>query len=242
MELSFLTYNIHKGIGNDNLYRLDRIIDVIRESKADIICLQEVDQFVPRSNFEDTAQIIAEALQMHYQLALNVKLKHGNYGNATLSRYPILDYKNINLTWGIKKKRGCLVTTMELPRGRMGVFNYHLGLAGFERIWQAKKLLSDHYLKENEHIPLIFLGDSNDRSHKLNPVFLKHGFHESAHGHRSYTFPSYAPIFRLDKIYFNGFFSLLNHEVIKNKLTKVTSDHYPVLTKFIVHEKNQRPL
>ena len=43
LRVSFLTYNIHKGIGNDRLFRLERILETLREADADIIALQEVD-------------------------------------------------------------------------------------------------------------------------------------------------------------------------------------------------------
>jgi len=51
--LRILTYNIHKAIGNDGKYSLDRIIEILKKSQADILCLQEVDYLVPRSNHDD---------------------------------------------------------------------------------------------------------------------------------------------------------------------------------------------
>ncbi|MGB3797053.1 MAG: endonuclease/exonuclease/phosphatase family protein, partial [Alteraurantiacibacter sp.] len=44
MQLTFASYNIHKGIGADRRLDPDRILAVIEEVGADIIALQEVDE------------------------------------------------------------------------------------------------------------------------------------------------------------------------------------------------------
>ena len=53
--MRLLTYNIHKGVGSDRRYRLERIIDVIQEQEPDLICLQEVDRNVQRSRLPRSA-------------------------------------------------------------------------------------------------------------------------------------------------------------------------------------------
>ena len=50
--MRLLTYNIHKGVGSDRRYKLDRVIEVIRDQAPDLICLQEVDFNVRRSHFQ----------------------------------------------------------------------------------------------------------------------------------------------------------------------------------------------
>jgi len=231
VELSFVTYNIHKGIGNDRLYRLERIVQALRETRADVLCLQEVDHNVPRSRSEDTARILAEELGFEYNLGLNVKLKKGAYGNATLSRFPVTESRNLNLTWGIKKRRGCLVSRIETPAGEVAVFNFHLGLAAFERMWQTRKLLDSHTLKGMRHLPLVLLGDTNDRNHRLDPVFREAGFADSSEGRRGLpTWPSYAPILRLDKVFYSQeHWTLVRHHVSRTQVTKVASDHLPLV-------------
>lgn len=261
-----LTYNIHKAIGNDGKYSLDRIIEILKKSQADIICLQEVDFLVPRSRYEDLAYELALGLGFHYELGLNVYLKKGAYGNAILSRFPIIHSENLNITWGIKKRRGCLMTKILLPRDLLkdsisfeefkikkfknkvpsdlptvdiGILNMHLGLANFERLWQVKQILSSAFLEMMRNSPTIILGDTNDRLERVDKLFEQKGFYDSTKfliqksqikKNRFYTFPSYTPrpLIRIDKVFINQYWNLLHHEIIKDKMTKISSDHYPV--------------
>ncbi|MCE9597724.1 MAG: endonuclease/exonuclease/phosphatase family protein [Spirochaetia bacterium] len=231
MELTFLTYNIHRAIGFDRKYRLDRIIDICKEIGADVVALQEVDRFVPRSKREDLAHLISDSLGMHYDVGLNVKLKHGHYGNATFSKLPIKSSENLNITWGIKKKRGCLVTSLESPAGEVGILNFHLGLARMEQVRQKKKIVESRPMLELEKKPLVLLGDTNDRTSRLSASFLDSGFRDTSHGAKRNTFPAYAPILRLDRIFVNDWWEIKEHHVIRNKQTRTASDHLPVFAK-----------
>lgn len=232
MDFSLLTYNIHKGIGNDRLYNLDRIVNIIKDNDPDFVALQEVDHSVPRSRYDNQAEILAEKLGYHYVLGLNVKLKKGSYGNATLSKHPIQDHTNINLTWSIKKPRSCLASIIQTGHGSVAIMNYHLGLAGIERARQVKMIFESDFMKEYTDLPTVILGDSNDRAHRLNPIFSRHGYDDTCHNARIYTFPSFAPVWRLDKIYYNHFLQLKEHHVMQNSLTRIASDHLPVFARF----------
>ncbi|MCP5482271.1 MAG: endonuclease/exonuclease/phosphatase family protein [Spirochaetales bacterium] len=242
MRVSFLTYNIHKGIGNDRLFRLERILETLREADADIIALQEVDQYAPRSRTQDLARVLAEELGMAYNLGLNVKLSKGAYGNATLSRFPIKESRNLNITWGIKKRRGCLVSRINLPVGDIAVFNFHLGLAAFERMWQVRKILQSPSHDSMRNLPTIILGDGNDRRHKLNALFLQAGYPDTCteNSRANNTFPSYAPLFRLDKVFASKHWKVNHHHVIRTKVTRVASDHFPLNVVLQLDRKRQK--
>ncbi|GIX43151.1 MAG: hypothetical protein KatS3mg129_2884 [Leptospiraceae bacterium] len=265
--IRILTYNIHKAIGNDRKFSLDRIIEFLKKCQADIICLQEVDYLVPRSKNEDLALIIAESLGYHYELGLNVYLKKGAYGNAIFSRFPIVHSENLNITWGIKKRRGCLmakiITPLELLKNdlfysefkekiqkskkhiedfsikEIGILNMHLGLANFERLWQVEQILNSAFIEIMKNYPLVIVGDTNDRLERVDKLFEKKGFFDTTKlislnkkikKSQFYTFPSYSPqpIIRIDKIFINSYWEVIDHKVIKDKLTKIASDHYPI--------------
>ena len=239
MEFSCVTYNIHKAIGNDRKYRPERIIEILRELDADFLALQEVDHGAPRSSGEDLAAVIAEGLGMQHVLGLNVKLAKGAYGNAILSKYPIAGSRNMNISWGIKKRRGCLVAHIQLPKKKeLVIFNVHLGLAAFERMFQIKRVLESHSLTGLRHLPQIILGDTNDHNHKLNPVLEAAGFQDSVTGMGKghHTFPSFMPrpmrpLLRLDKVFHNEHLQPSEHKVIVNQKTRQASDHLPVMVR-----------
>ncbi|MBW7857486.1 MAG: endonuclease/exonuclease/phosphatase family protein [Leptonema sp. (in: Bacteria)] len=180
MKLRLLTYNIHKAIGTDRRYEPDRVVEILRQSEADILCLQEVDFRVPRSSYDDIAFSFAEALGFHYTLGLNVFLKRGAYGNAILSRYPILHSENLNITWSIKKPRGCLMSRIVTPAGELAVLNMHLGLAGFERLRQVRMILESQFVGRLGSLPAVFAGDTNDRTQKVDRMFSFMGFRDTS--------------------------------------------------------------
>ena len=143
MKIRVLSYNIHRAIGLDRRFAPERIVEILQEHDADIVLLQEVDEGAPRSRELKLAKELAEALEYpHYVMGHNVSLRKGWYGNATLSRFPILRERNIDLTIGKKKRRGCQHTTIDVRNSKnkslpLEIFNLHLGLSARERQKQA---------------------------------------------------------------------------------------------------------
>ncbi len=99
MRLRVITYNIHRAIGVDRRFRPQRIAAILAHYRADLVLLQEVDEGAPRSRGLDLARELALELGFpHVAVGHNVALKQGRYGNATLSRFPIVAERNIDLT------------------------------------------------------------------------------------------------------------------------------------------------
>lgn len=230
MEFTILTYNIHKAIGIDRRFDPERIARVCENEKADIVALQEVDNGVPRSRHKNLAAELGDRLGFYHRFGANVTLKVGTYGNATLSRWPFTDGQNLDLTWTIKKRRGCLSDMIETPAGKLLVMNFHLGLSRIERHFQLKKVLGAKILRNNDAHPIVLLGDTNERTRYLD-LFLNAAGFENAAGEtkrKIKTWPAFAPIWNLDKIFYNKAAELLSYEVVKNSLSRVASDHLPV--------------
>ena len=145
MRFRFLTYNIHKGIGGiDRRYRPERIIETIAHYDPHIVFLQEVDDGVPRSRRDCQVDLLGDALDMRYRaFQRNVHLRKGHYGNAILSKFPLDDVCSINLTVPLKKRRQALAARCHLKveghSHSLLLFNFHLGLADYERITQLRK-------------------------------------------------------------------------------------------------------
>lgn len=230
LQITVLTYNIHKAIGIDRRFDPERIARVCENERADIIALQEVDNGVPRSGHLDLAAVLGERLGFHHRLGANVMLKVGTYGNATLSRWPFSLGKNLDLTWTIKKRRGCLSDLIQTPAGPLLFMNFHLGLSRIERHFQLKKIIESDFLRRHEALPVLLLGDSNERTRYLDILLSAAGFFNTAgeSKRRLKTWPSFAPIWNLDKIFHNGKAALVQYEVVKNRLTREASDHLPV--------------
>jgi endonuclease/exonuclease/phosphatase family metal-dependent hydrolase len=237
MQFRLLTYNIHKGIGGiDRLYRLERIITTIQHYHPDIIMLQEVDDNVPRSKHHRQVDEISEALGMqHRAFQRNVKLTKGYYGNAIISKFPLVDVENINLTIPLKKRRRALVAHCLLrdeTQKTILLINCHLGLAGFERSIQLGKILENPRVNRTHHkTPIIVGGDYNDVWGNLGVKCMEPaGF--SSINLKVNTFPAIMPVRQLDHIYYKGALDFIHSYPGHTALARHASDHLPLIADF----------
>jgi endonuclease/exonuclease/phosphatase family metal-dependent hydrolase len=152
------TYNIQYGTGKDGRVDLPRIVGELRE--ADVVALQEVDCFFPRSGDADQAEAIARLLADHhwvYGAGVDVDAgfrdaggrlvnRRRRFGNMLLSRFPILSSRNHLLPkHGLVRQkalqRSALEGVVALPGGPVRVFSVHLGHAAApERMRQIGRL------------------------------------------------------------------------------------------------------
>ncbi len=240
--MKVLSYNIHRAIGVDRRFRPERIVEILQYHDPDVVLLQEVDQGVPRSRRLDLAVELQHALDYkHLAVGHNVRLRRGTYGNATLSRFPILRERNIDLTIGRRRPRGCQHTTLRVERhaGKaidLEVFNLHLGLSARERMRQVGLLArSDELSSLPATHPCLVAGDTNDWRYLLAPIFTEILGFRCATQRRSgsrggiRTFPSFSPTGALDRIYLRGPIRLLAAHRCRLRVSKVASDHLPVI-------------
>ncbi|MEZ5332429.1 MAG: endonuclease/exonuclease/phosphatase family protein [Thermoanaerobaculia bacterium] len=247
MDIRVLTYNIHRAIGLDRRFRPERIVQVLEHYQADVVLLQEVDEGAPRSRELDLARELAEAAGYpHRAVGHNVTLRKGRYGNATLSRFPILRERNIDLTVGSKKRRGCQHATIELPggaaAGSLEVFNLHLGLSAREREQQVGILVhSDEFARLARDRACLLGGDFNDWRTRLRVAFCEvldfacitdRG---TASSPRSlHTYPSPSPRGGLDKLFLRGPLRAVKVQTCRLGVSRVASDHLPVIADLAV--------
>lgn len=233
--MRLLSYNIHKGIGNDRRYRLHRVIDVIERENPDLICLQEVDRHVKRSRFEDQPRLLREYFRADGSMyQLNVHLKSGGYGNLLLSRWPITEQHQVSLRLRNKKPRGAQMARIATPEGALNLVNFHLGLAEAERRWQVEHLLTHPLFRELVHGPAVIIGDTNDWRDNLRFLALQeHGFELATHPiSRFRTFPSYLAIGSLDKAFARDGVRIKHAYVPRHELARRASDHLPIVLDF----------
>ncbi len=125
--------------------RPQRIVEVLKETESDIIALQEVVGMDEGELERNQVRAIAEELGFDYRIGENRRLHGGAYGNAVLTRLPIVTQYNHDITRRKNEPRGCLEVILALE-GRqpsahlLRIYNVHLGTGFFERRYQASRL------------------------------------------------------------------------------------------------------
>ncbi len=240
MRFRLMTYNIHKGIGGvDRRYRPERIIETISHCNPDIVLLQEVDDGVPRSRRDRQVDTLGDALEMpHRAFQPNVALKEGHYGNAILSRFPLSDVHDLDLTIPLKKRRRGLAAHCRLRFGghvhTILIFNFHLGLAAYERRIQLRRMLDCQLLKRtHKNTPVIAAGDFNDVWANLGRQIMEPAQFNCAAG-LVRTFPAILPMRPLDRIYFRGELQVDHGFASRTRVARQASDHLPLVAEFIL--------
>jgi endonuclease/exonuclease/phosphatase family metal-dependent hydrolase len=165
-----------------------------------------------------------------------VRLKIGHYGNALLSKFPLTDVVDLDLTIPFKKRRAALVARFHAEADghtrSVTVANVHLGLAGFERTMQLRRLLTaDCVHRVRGQTPLIVGGDFNDVYGNLGRRVMRPAGFELASGHGR-TFPAAAPLRRLDRVFCRGNLRACDAFVGHTALARKASDHLPLIVDF----------
>jgi len=236
------TYNIHKCRGFNGRILPDRIIAVIRELDADIVCLQEVvDAPEGRRAFNQARQIAEAFPEYGWCFGTNRALRGGNYGNMTLTRFPLRGWRNHDLSQQQREERGVLQADIEAADGLlMHVFNVHLGTSYMERRAQAVRLMSEEVLGQPTlNSPRLVLGDFNEWTRGLTTRMLRKSFRtfKPQHGLRfPRTFPGMLPLLSLDYYYYEPPLELENARLWRTRKALVASDHLPLVAEFRIHE------
>ncbi|MBE3583728.1 MAG: endonuclease/exonuclease/phosphatase family protein [Limnochordaceae bacterium] len=169
VTLTVMTYNIHHGQGRDGKFDLERIASVIEQAGADLVGLQEVDEnWAARSQFLEEASWLAKRLGMQYVFAPALKRPsllgaEAGYGNALLSRYPIVPGSTEILLLpkqGTREDRVLLRAEVQVGTECWQVAVTHLGLSRSERVDHVRQILAR---LQSFRGPTILMGDWNDR-------------------------------------------------------------------------------
>lgn len=241
------SWNVHKCTGGlDRRHDPARTAAVLAALDADVVLLQEVAQHGRWYGGHGTRQvdILGDALGMeHRSYFVNVRFgpRRGEYGNAILSRTPIARTENIDLTVPGRKSRSVLHAELRLPVAAghtrlLHVFNLHLGLGERERLAQLRRFLAHPTVQHVQHrTPTIVAGDFNDVWGTLGKKVLEPaGFRRPGGSLR--TFPAWAPVRALDSFRARGDLDIVRLERVRTALTRVASDHLPLLAELKVWE------
>ncbi|MFC5861956.1 endonuclease/exonuclease/phosphatase family protein [Acidicapsa dinghuensis] len=236
-RLRVVTYNIHKCRGFDRRVLPKRIISVLQELNADVMCLQEVVNAPDHGLRYDQAGDIARAFPDFTPcFGANRKIYNGTYGNLTLSRLPVLAWKNTDITQK-REPRGVLRTDLSLGGDRLlHTFNVHLGTGYMERRYQAKRLMSQDILGDPQlHQSRLVLGDFNEWTNGLTTRLMRESFSTFQPRHAlkfPNTFPGMLPFTTLDHCYYEPPLELQETMLWRSRTALVASDHLPLLADF----------
>lgn len=241
MKLRVLSYNIHKCIGGlDRRYAPERIAQVINNLQPDVVLLQEVDHGAPRSNHDNQVEVLGDMVDMRHRTWFpNVGVRGGgHYGNAILSRYPLTEATNIDLSVRFKKRRSVLHGVIRVRHDGIDrtvhVYNMHLGLARYERRMQIATFLDSHPFASLHHeTPIVVGGDLNDVYGGLGGLLEPVGFRGVER--RPLTFPAWGPLRPLDAIFVRGPVDFLALSRCETELARRASDHRPLVADVQLH-------
>jgi len=200
-RLRVVSWNIHHARGLDDRVDVARIADELRVLDADFVLLQEVDVGVRRSGGVDIPAELAKRLGMQSAFAKNIPYQGGEYGNAILSRWPIVGFANRHYAMLRKgEQRGLLTVLVDAPSGPMAIGCTHID----SRRDDAERMQNvPEILEAVEYLGLIAVGgDFNDlpdsRVHAALCGPLIDCWTESATQSEAGTYPAKAPSKRID--------------------------------------------
>ena len=103
MKLKVISYNIHKGFNWWGLrYNLKEVRKLIASYDADLVLLQEVigenKKLSERGLYDKQFEYFSDSIWEHYSYAKNAVYQYGHHGNLILSKYPITNWTNINIS------------------------------------------------------------------------------------------------------------------------------------------------
>lgn len=244
--LRILTYNVHRWLGTDRKIAPGRIADVIASCEADIVALQEVRVGRVHAGEMDQAAIVAAQLGMDLHFQPTIRILGEQYGIAILARHPSSIVRSGRLPTHSQgpsfEKRCALWVSVEVGGHTVHVINAHLSLRSRDRRTQAAALLGPDWIGHPDCAdPAILLGDFNappySRSYRLIANRMRDAQLSNPLGEPQPTFHTRAPVLRLDHVFVTKSFEVVTAGPVRNPLTRVASDHFPLLAELRVRSR-----
>lgn len=230
--ISVMSYNIHIGQNSADQDKLKEIAQYIRESKAGIVGLQEVDSVCNRSGKIDQMKFLAEQTGMYYAYSRHFAFDGGSYGLGILSRYPLEEIRDLRISLsstGKPETRSLLTADFKKGHKKYTFATVHMDY----RDSGSRQVQSEEIVRKfSDNInPVILTGDLNARPGTKEIEILENAFTDVSKLSGP-TYPAVKPLNKIDYIMVN------KGRVKQIKLQKADridfSDHIPVLSVFRV--------
>lgn len=223
--LRVATYNVHACVGTDGRHDPDRVASVIADLDADVVALQEFTY--PASVALETRTPVVLTTLDRYECALGPTRQNVThcFGNALLTRHPIVEIHRIDLSMERREPRGAIAATIDLGGATLHVLAAHLGLRVHERRFQVRQILN--YLDSVHSTQFVVLGDFNDWLPGRSVVHVL----DERLGRlpRPRSFPAFRPLIPLDRIWVHPRESLTRIAAHATPAARRASDHLPVV-------------
>jgi endonuclease/exonuclease/phosphatase family metal-dependent hydrolase len=237
--LRVATYNIHKGVqgvGPRRRLEIHNLGHAVEQFDADIVCLQEVHKMHRRhalhfSHWPELPQadfLAPEGYEVVYRS--NAITRHGEHGNAMLSRWPVVAHQHEDMSDHRFEQRGLLHSEVLVNGVAVHVVVVHLGLIGASRTRQVAQLARFVAREVPLDAPLVVAGDFNDwgtRTHRQLQALGLQTWQPAANA----TFPARLPLVQLDYVYVRGL-RPLGVQVPRGHIWWRMSDHLPLIAEF----------
>jgi endonuclease/exonuclease/phosphatase family metal-dependent hydrolase len=233
------TYNIHKGvqgIGPVRRLEIHNLSLAVEAMDADVVCLQEVrhrnrreEAYFEQWPTQGQADFLAP-LGYESVYRTNAVTRHGEHGNALLSRWPVIAHQHEDMSDHRLEQRGLLHVELLVHGRRVHVLVVHLGLIRASRVRQLAQLKQFMLREIPLNAPLLVAGDFNDWNKRLRETFACVGLHAWG-GTAQPTFPSRLPLAQLDHVFARGL-EPLSISVPRGRVWWRMSDHLPLIAEF----------
>lgn len=241
--LRVVTWNIHKGVqglGPARRLEIHNIGHAIEQLDADLVCLQEVrllnrreqKRFVRWPEQSQAEFLAPEGYAPVYRS--NAVTRHGEHGNALLTRWPVLSHQHEDMSDHRFEQRGLLHTEVLVAGRCLHVLVVHLGLIPASRERQVMQLRRYVEREVPADAPLIVAGDFNDWGQRLSHL-LRHAGLLQSEGASTPTYPSRLPLAQLDHVYARGL-RPLSAMVPRGRIWRQMSDHLPLVAEFALQD------
>ncbi|MEN9727549.1 MAG: hypothetical protein RL434_1915 [Pseudomonadota bacterium] len=217
-HLRVVSYNVHKGYSLRRGVTVHGLRDALRALEGDLIFLQEVQGLSRRraarhGDWPSSPQheFLADTLWQDFAYGRNAVYDDGHHGNAILSRFPVVDWENEDISQSRLEQRGLLHCEIDIPGWShpLHCINVHLGLFAHWRRRQLEHLRARIASRVPAAAPLIVAGDFNDWSQRAGRLFAEvlglDEVFQTLHGSPARSFPARLPLLHLDRIYTRGF-------------------------------------
>ena len=237
--LRVATYNIHKGvqgIGPARRLEIHNLGHAVEQLDADIVCLQEVRKlhrgeaaYFQRWPDVPQAQFLApEGYEAIYRT--NAFTKHGEHGNALLSRWPVVQHRHEDMSDHRFEQRGLLHAEVLVAGRPVHVIVVHFGLIPASRQRQTEQLRRYIAREIPLEAPVVVAGDFNDWGTGVRTLLNVDAL-KAFEGPRTLTYPSLMPVVQLDHIYARGL-RPLSLAAPRGRVWSRMSDHLPLIAEF----------